>query len=111
MLSPVTLEALPWVRRRPTSCYARDTMRPIKTYSPVVFAASTGLGAVAFIGLMMVAWTSDTAEVGLAMSAKLQISLAALVLGGGLAGWGFRYRANAIQEADEREMVRRSLRG
>lgn len=86
-------------------------MRPVKTYSPIVFAASVGLGGLLFVGLMIVAWTSDTAEVGLATRLKLMISLAAFVLGGGLAGWGFRYRAEAIQEAKEREMVRRNLRG
>lgn len=86
-------------------------MQPVKTYSPIVFAISVGLGVVAFIGLMAVAWTSDTAEVGLDTMFKLELTLAALVLGGGLVGWGFRYRAKAIQEAEEREMVRRSLGG
>ncbi|MBV1857609.1 MAG: hypothetical protein KUG77_04295 [Nannocystaceae bacterium] len=85
-------------------------MRPVRTYSPVVFAVSVGLGGLFFIALMMVAWTSDTAEVGLDTMFKLEISLAALILGGGLAGWGFRYRARAIEEAEEREMVRRNLR-
>jgi hypothetical protein len=51
-----------------------------------------------------------SAEVGLGTRFELMISLAALVLGRGLAGWGFRYRADAIQEAKEREMVRRNLR-
>lgn len=85
-------------------------MRPVRTYSPVAFAASVGLGGLLFIGLMMMAWTSDTPEVGLSTTLKLEISVAALVLGGGLVGWGFRYRAASIEEAQEREMVRRNLR-
>lgn len=60
---------------------------------------------------MIVAWASDSAEVGLATEFKLKLSAVAFVLGGGLAAWGFRYRSNAIAEAQAREMVRRSLGG
>lgn len=86
-------------------------MEPLRTYSPLVFGLSIGLGAVLFAILMAIAWTSDTAEVGLDTTFKLELSAAAVLLGGGLVGWGLRYRARAIVEAEEREMVRRSLGG
>ena len=85
-------------------------MEPVRTYSPIVFSVAIGLGVALFVGLMAVAWTSDTAEVEFDTVFKLELSLAALVLGGGLSGWAFRYRSRAIEEAEERELVRRSLR-
>lgn len=85
-------------------------MKPVKTYSPVVFGGAVGLGLLAFVGLLLVAWTSDTAEVGLSVMSKLTLSLSAIVLGGGLVGWGVHYRARATEEAELRAMVQRNLR-
>lgn len=85
-------------------------MKSLNTYSPVVFGLAAGLGVVIFVGLMLVAWTSDTAEVGLDTMFKLELTAAALFLGGGLIGWALRYRARAQEEAELAAMVRRNLR-
>lgn len=86
-------------------------MQPVKMYSPTVFRVAIGLGAMVLLGLLAVAWLSGSPEVGLSLSLKLRLSAAAVLLGGGLIGWGMRYRAQAEAEERLREVVRQNMRG
>lgn len=86
-------------------------MQPVKMYSPTVFRGAVGLGALVLVGLLALAWLSGSPEVGLSLSLKLRLSAAALFLGGGLIGWGLRYRAQAEAEERLREVVRQNMRG
>jgi hypothetical protein len=64
---------------------------------------------VLLVGLTLIAWTSDTSEVGIAWRSKLMLTAAALVLGGGLLSYARRYKRNAEAEATMAETVRRHL--
>ena len=86
-------------------------MQPVKMYYPTVFRGAVGLGVLVLIGLLSVAWLSGSPEVGLSLSLKLRLSAAALILGGGLIGWGMRYRSQAEAEERLREVVRQNMRG
>lgn len=68
-----------------------------------------GTGAVLFVVLMVIAWTTGNDDVGLAPTFRLQLTAAAFVLGGGLMLWATKYRKEAQAEAELREMVRRNL--
>jgi hypothetical protein len=84
-------------------------MQPIKTFSPVAYWTMYAGGIAVFVGLLLVAWTSDTAEVGFGMQMKLQLSAAAVLLGGGLWFYARKYKRDAEIEARTRESVRRNL--
>ena len=83
-------------------------MKPID-YSPTLNRVLSWAGIGLFIVLLIIAWTSDTDEVGLGMRFKLQLTTAAFVLGGGLWAFARRSRLRAETEAREAEVVRRSL--
>ena len=69
-------------------------MKQVSLYSTTVYRGALGLGAVLLCGLLLIAWTSDTGEVGLDWKFKLQLTAAALILGGGLIGWAIRVQAH-----------------
>jgi hypothetical protein len=78
-------------------------------YSPLVFNILRAAGALLFFGLLWIAWTSDTQEVGLDWTFKLELTLAAFVLGGGLFGYALKYRSGAEEEALLAQMVMADL--
>jgi len=67
------------------------------------------VGAVLFVGLIAIALTTDTAEVGLDWKFKLQLVAAAFVLGGGLIAYARKIKRNAETEQRLAETVRRNL--
>lgn len=84
-------------------------MTPIRTFSPTMYWIMMIVGFAIFAGVTIFGWTSDTDEVGLALSAKLKMTAAAVVIGGGIMAFARKYKRDAELEAAEAEMVRRNL--
>lgn len=85
-------------------------MTPIKTFSPTMYWLMMIVGLAIFLTVMIWGWTSDTDEVELALSAKLKMTAAAVVIGGGIMAYARKYKRDAEIEAAEAEIVRRNLR-
>ena len=84
-------------------------MQSASSYSPTIYKGMCISAGIIFCGLMIIAWGSDTIGVGLGMRMKIEITGAAVFLGGGLYGAAQRYEAEAESEARVADLVRRKL--